>query len=109
MPSSLASQTDLDSMLEAMTKAGFPTDLIEHNLVVTSRDFVSTIESNMDMLSSTSPSSKKKNTEDSGVFPIMNYMIHRIKERLKIFFRVIKQLVKERRSAEPSSNVSQAS
>ncbi|XP_036416234.1 uncharacterized protein LOC118800168 [Colossoma macropomum] len=109
MPSSLASQTDLDSMLEAMTKAGFPTDLIEHNLVVKSRDIVSTIESNMDMLSSASHSSKKMETEDSGVFSIMNYMIQRIKERLKIFFRVTKQLEKERGSAEPSSNVSQDS
>ena len=109
MPSSLASETNLDSMLEAMAEAGFPTDLIQHHLDFTSRDIVSSIKSSMDALWSTDHSSKKKTTKDSGVSSILNYTFHRINERVKAFFRVTEKLVKVGRAAEPSSNITQAS
>ncbi|KAL6485916.1 hypothetical protein MHYP_G00053080 [Metynnis hypsauchen] len=102
MPRSLASEMDLDSMLEAMAEAGFPMDLIQCHLDFTSRDIVSTIKSSMDMLSSTS---------HSGVFSILNYTFHRINERVKVLFRVTEKLVKDGSATEPSSTfiVTQAS
>ena len=89
IPSSLASETGLDSMLEAMAEAGFPTDLLRSHLDATSRDIVDTISGNMEVVSVTSPSSKKRkdfhdlrsdSAKDSGIFnikPVRNIQKHR--------------------------------
>ncbi|KAL6481728.1 hypothetical protein MHYP_G00098080 [Metynnis hypsauchen] len=115
IPSSLTSETNLDSMLEAMAEAGFPTDLLQSHLDSTSRDIVDTISGNMEMLSVTCPSSeKRKDLHDlsDAAKDTINHVFQGVNEKVKRFYSVFKQLVKTRdtqdnQSTEPSSSVSE--
>ena len=114
MPSSLASETDLDSMLEAMARSGFPADLMRSHLDATSRDIVNTIQRNIDMFSSTSPSGKIRKVHRPLSSNTAKDIFHRTNEKLKMFFSVFKQFVKNRstelqQNTVPSSSPSQTS
>ncbi|KAL7852463.1 hypothetical protein SRHO_G00182480 [Serrasalmus rhombeus] len=118
IPSSLDSETDLDSMLEAMAEAGFPTDLLQSHLDATSRDIVDTISGNMEMLSVTRPSSKKRkdlhDARSDAAKDTINHVFQGVNEKVKKFYSVFKQLVKTRDTqdklnTEPSSRDSETS
>ncbi|KAL6477101.1 hypothetical protein MHYP_G00156000 [Metynnis hypsauchen] len=118
MPSSLASETDLDPMLEAMARSGFPTDLMQSHLDATSRDIVNTIQGSIDTFTSTSPSMKIRKfhrplSSDTAKDSMMHNIFHRINEKVKMFFGVSKQFVKKstelQQNTVPSSSASQTS
>ncbi|XP_066525056.1 uncharacterized protein [Hoplias malabaricus] len=77
--------------MEAMAEAGFPTLLTQK----TSTEIVNIITENMDMLPSSSSSSIERKDDHSGGFPAMNEMFHRIHDKVKDFYRMTKQSMKE--------------
>ncbi|KAL7876922.1 hypothetical protein SRHO_G00035650 [Serrasalmus rhombeus] len=90
MPSSLASEADLDSMLEAMAQSGFPTEMIRSHLESTSREIVDIIVGNIDMLSC-----HRKDRSKSGFPPVITNIFQTINEKVRKFFHLSKQAVKE--------------
>ncbi|KAL7850709.1 hypothetical protein SRHO_G00200580 [Serrasalmus rhombeus] len=99
---------DLDLMLEAMARSGFPTDLMQSHLDAMSTDIVNTIQDSIDTFSSTSTSVKIRKfrrplSSDTAKDSMMHHIFHRINEKVKMFFTVSKQFVKKR-STEPQQN-----
>ncbi|KAL6473647.1 hypothetical protein MHYP_G00172080 [Metynnis hypsauchen] len=102
MPSSLASETDLDSMLEAMAHSGFPPDLMRSHLDATSRDIVNMIQGKI----------RKDHHPLSN--DTVKDIFHRVNEKVNMFFKGFKQIMKKRstelqQNTVPSSSASQTS
>ncbi|KAL7873915.1 hypothetical protein SRHO_G00048850 [Serrasalmus rhombeus] len=89
MPSSLTSETDLDSMLEAMAHSGFPLDLMRSLLDATSRDIVNMIQGKIRKVHHPLISDTAKDS-------VMKHIFHRINEKVKMFFEGFKQIMKKR-------------
>ncbi|KAL7879921.1 hypothetical protein SRHO_G00021750 [Serrasalmus rhombeus] len=90
MPSSLASEANLDSVLDAMAQSGFPTEIMRAHLESTSREIVDTIVESMDMLSS-----QRKKRSKSGFPSVVGNIFQTINEMVRKFIHLSKQAVKE--------------
>ncbi|KAL6463466.1 hypothetical protein MHYP_G00278570 [Metynnis hypsauchen] len=90
MPSSLESEADLDSVLDAMAQSGLPTEMIRGHLKSTSREIVDTIVENMDMLSC-----HRMERSKSGFPSLITNIFQTINEKVEKFFQVSKQAVKQ--------------
>ena len=90
LPSSLGSEADLDSVLDAMAQSGFPTKMIRSHLESTSREIVDSIVQNMDTLSC-----QRTERSKSGFTSVVTNIFQTVNDMVKKFFHVSKRAVKE--------------